>query len=44
MELLVLLEQNYLNNKKFLIYGIDKVSPGFRINNNNFYKVDLNNS
>jgi nucleoside-diphosphate-sugar epimerase len=33
----------YFNNKKYLIYGIDKVSPCFKINNNNFYKVDLNN-
>ena len=33
----------YFNNKKYLIYGIDKVSPSFQIKNNNFYKVDLNN-
>lgn len=33
----------YFNNKNYLIYGIDKVFPNFQINNNNFYKADLNN-
>ena len=33
----------YFNNKKYLIYGIDKVFPNFQINKDNFYKVDLNN-
>jgi len=33
----------YFNKKKYLIYGIDRVSPSFQINNKNFYKTDLNN-
>ena len=33
----------YFNNKKYLIYGIDKVLPSFQISNNLFYKADLNN-
>ncbi len=33
----------YFNNKNYLIYGIDSVSPRFQINNNLFYKADLNN-
>ena len=33
----------YFDNKKYLIYGIDKVYPSFKINNKNFYKADLNN-
>lgn len=33
----------YFDNKKYLIYGIDKVYPSFKINNKNFYKVDINN-
>jgi len=33
----------YFNNKNYLIYGIDSIYPGFQINNNLFYKADLNN-
>jgi len=29
----------YFDNKKYLIYGIDKVYPSFKINNKNFYII-----
>jgi UDP-glucose 4-epimerase len=33
----------YFNNKKYLIYGVDKIYPSFQIDSKNFYKADLNN-